>query len=51
MDTSKLIPLGIALGICYAAQKFIPNQMVKAGALGVMGVIIAKQIPYVKDAI
>lgn len=51
MDTTKLIPAGIALAIAYAASRFVPNPMVKAAAYGVMGVIIAKQVPYVKDAI
>lgn len=51
MDTSKLIPSAIALGICYAAAHFSDNAMVKAAAYGAMGVIVAKQIPYVKDAL
>lgn len=51
MDTTKLVPLGIALGICFAAAKFIKNPAVKAGAYGVMAVIVAKQVPYVQDAL
>lgn len=51
MDTSKLLPTAIALGICFAVAKFVPNAMVKAGAYGVMGVIVAKNIPYVKSAL
>lgn len=51
MDTSKLVPLGIALGICYAVQRFAPNQAVKAAAIGVAGVIVAKQVPYLQDAL
>ena len=51
MDTSKLVPMGIALAIAYGVAKFISNPMVKAGAYGVMGIIVARQIPYVKDAI
>lgn len=51
MDTTKLVPAGIALAIAYAAAHFVKNPMVKAAAFGVMGVIVAKQIPYVKDAI
>ncbi|WP_288254047.1 hypothetical protein [uncultured Hydrogenophaga sp.] len=50
MDTSKLVPMAIALGICYAVARFVPNNMVKAGAYGVMGVIVARQVPYVKNA-
>jgi len=51
MDTSKLLPQAIALGICFAVAKFVPNAMVKAGAYGVMGVIVAKNVPYVNKAI
>uniref|UniRef100_UPI0035B44FAA hypothetical protein n=1 Tax=Hylemonella sp. TaxID=2066020 RepID=UPI0035B44FAA len=51
MDTSKLVPMGIALGIAYAVSKFVPNPMVKAAAFGVIGVIVAKQVPYVRDAL
>ena len=49
MDSSKLMPLAIAGAILYAAYKYGPPA-VKAMALGVGGVIIAKQIPYVQDA-
>lgn len=51
MDTSKLVPVGIALAIAYGVSKFAPNPMVKAAAYGAMGVIVGKQLPYVKDAL
>lgn len=51
MNTSKLVPAAIGLGICYAAANFIDNPMVKAAAYGAMGVIIAKQVPFLKDAL
>jgi hypothetical protein len=51
MDTAKIVPLGIALGICYAVAHFVKNPAVKAAAFGVAGVIVAKQIPYVRDAL
>lgn len=51
MDTTKLVPVAIALGICYGVTKLSSNQMVKAAAYGAMGVIVAKQVPYVKDAL
>ena len=51
MDINKLVPLGIALGILYAVAKFVPNPMAKAGAYGVMGVIVARQIPYLREAL
>lgn len=43
--------LGMALGACYAAYKFIPNAAVKAAVLGVAGVIVAKQVPVVNSFI
>ena len=49
MDTSKLVPVGIALGICYAVSHFIKNPAVKAAAFGVAGVVVARQIPYLQD--
>lgn len=51
MDTNRLVPLGIALGICYAIAKFSPNAMVKAAAYGTAGVIVAKQVPYLREAL
>lgn len=51
MDTSKLVPLGIALGICYAVAKFAPKDWMKASAYGVAGVIVAKQVPYLNAAL
>lgn len=51
MDTSKLVTAGIGLGIAYAVAKFSSNQMVKAAAYGVAGVIVAKQIPYLQNAL
>lgn len=46
-----LTKVAIALGIAYGIYKFAPSQMVKAAALGVAGTIVARQIPYVKDAL
>lgn len=51
MDTTKLIPTGIALAILYGVSYFVKNPMVKAAAYGTMGVVLAKQIPYVRDAL
>lgn len=36
----------IKLGILYALYRFVPVQAVKAMALGVAGVTIAAQVPY-----
>lgn len=51
MNTAALTKIAIALGITYAVYKFVPNQAVKAAAMGVAGVIVAKQVPYVNEAI
>lgn len=51
MTSSQLTKLGIALGMCYAAYKFVGHPAVKAMALGVAGTIIAKKLPYVGDAL
>ena len=40
--------LAIAGGIVFAAWKF-GNATVKGAAVAVAGVIVAKQIPYIKD--
>lgn len=47
----KLMGAAIALGIVYAAWRFAPSAAIKAAALGVGGVIVAKQVPYVRNAI
>jgi hypothetical protein len=49
MLSSDYMKMAVALGIIYAVYRFVPNQMAKAAALGVGGVIIAKNVPYVKD--
>ncbi|MGQ0750600.1 MAG: hypothetical protein ACT4PS_08705 [Betaproteobacteria bacterium] len=50
MDSQKLMSLALAAGIIYAAYKFGPAE-VKGAALGVAGVIVARQIPYVREYI
>jgi hypothetical protein len=51
LTASQLTKLGVALAACVAVYKFVPSQMVKAAALGVAGTIVAKQLPYVGDAL
>lgn len=51
LTSSQLTKLGTALGICYAIYKFVGHPAIKAAALGVAGTIIAKQLPYVSDAL
>jgi hypothetical protein len=43
--------LAIALGILYAGYKFIPHPAAKASILGVAGVVVAKNVPVLKDYI
>lgn len=50
LSQENLMKMGIALGIIYAAWKFGPS-WAKAGALGVGAVIVAKQVPYVRDVL
>lgn len=51
MNTAALTKVGIAAGVVFVIYKFVPNASVKAAALGVLGTIVAKQLPYVQDAI
>lgn len=47
----KLMGTALALGVVYAVWKFAPNAAAKAMALGVGGVIVGKNVPYVKNAL
>lgn len=47
----KMMGVAIALGAVYVAWKFAPSQTVKAMALGVGGVVVGKQLPYVREAL
>lgn len=51
MTSSEITKAGLGLAICFAIYKFVPHQAAKAAALGVAGVIVAKRLPYVSDAI
>lgn len=48
MDWTKL---AIAGGICFAAYKFAPSAEIKAGAIAVAAVIVAKNVPYLQDVV
>lgn len=48
MSQTQLMNLAIAGSIVFAAYKF-GSGAVKAGALAIGAVIVAKQVPYVKD--
>lgn len=51
MNSSDLMKLLIAAGIVYAGYKFAPNGAIKAMALGVGGVMAARQLPYLKEVV
>lgn len=51
LTSSQLTKLAIGLGACFAVYKFSGHQAAKAMALGVAGVIIGRQVPYVRDAL
>lgn len=50
MTSSQMTNLAISAGILFAAYKFGPG-VVKAGAVAVAAVIVAKNVPYVQDNI
>lgn len=47
----QLMNMGITAAILFAAWKFAPNNSIKAAVLGVAGVVVAKQLPYVKTLV
>jgi hypothetical protein len=47
----RLMGLALAGAAVYVAWKYAPSQAVKAMALGVGGVMVGKQIPYVREAL
>jgi hypothetical protein len=51
MDQDKLMKVGIAVAILYGVYKYAPQPWAKAMALGAAGVIFAKQVPYVNEAL
>lgn len=51
MTQSELMQLGMAVGICFAAYKFIHNPALKTGALAVGAVIVAKKVPVLSAAL
>lgn len=48
---NKWIAVAIGGGIAFAVFKFAPNNLVKGAALGVLGTIVARQVPYVNTAL
>ena len=51
MTQAELMKLAVALGVCYAAFRFSGSQTVKAAALAVGAVVVAKRLPYIGDAL
>lgn len=47
----QLMGAAISLAMVYAVWKMAPHQAIKAAALGVGGVVVAKQLPYVRDSL
>lgn len=50
MNQSDLMKYGIAAGVLFAAHKW-GNGYMKAGAIALAAVIVAKRVPYVKDVL
>lgn len=51
MTQAEMIRSAIALGALYGVYRFAPHPAIKAMALGTAGVIVARKVPYVKDAL
>ena len=51
MTQAELMKLAVALGACYAAFRFSGSQTVKAAALAVGAVVVAKRLPYIGEAL
>jgi hypothetical protein len=43
--------LALGLGLCYLGYKYGPNAIVKGAAASVGAVIVAKQLPVIKDVL
>lgn len=48
-DKAQLIKLGITAAAIFAVYKYVPNQAAKAMALGLAGVVIARNTPIVNQ--
>lgn len=51
MTKDQMMKLGMALAACFVAYKFVGNPMVKAAALSVGAVIVARQTPVLQNAL
>ncbi len=51
LTTSQLTKIGVALGVCYGLYRFVDKPAVKTAAVAVAAVVVARQVPYVSDAL
>lgn len=51
MDSTLLTKAALGVGVAFAVAHFVKNEKVRAGCYGVIAMIVAKQVPFVKDAI
>lgn len=51
LTSAQLTSLGMALGVCFVAYKFVGNPAVKTAALAVAAVIVAKRAPVIGAAL
>lgn len=51
MTQDAMTKLAMAVGICYAAYRFVGNPALKAGAIAVGAVIVAKRLPILGAAL
>lgn len=51
MTQAEMTKVAMALGILFAVYKFVPHPAAKAAALGVAGVIVAKNAPILRDVV
>ncbi len=51
LNKEAAMNLAIGLAVVYAVHRFVKVDFVKVAALGVGGVIVAKQVPFVRLAL
>jgi hypothetical protein len=49
MTQSQMTRLAMAFGALFAVYKFVPHPAAKGAAVGVAGVLVAKNVPIFKD--
>lgn len=51
MSKEEMMKLGMAVGLCYAAYKFIQHPQLKVGAVAIGAVIVARKLPILGAAL